>query len=202
MTFHIARSVAEYWRKLQEVSKRSILWIAWPTRGLVNARLRKLNPRLAVPCAGMALSPLLQKSFDPLCWVLALRLCDGGHHAGFGPVGDHSDDVEEEFLAFGKCVTFRGRRTRPTNSSRALNVYRNPPSAADSHIPTGHTPGKPLAEPMIAKLPPSREDSGMVAVGITEIEERPLRPEYTLSSTDRVDPEPADRGEAYHGVAG
>ena len=36
--------------------------------------------------------------------VFALCLCDGGHHAGFGPVGDHSDDVEEEFFAFGQCI--------------------------------------------------------------------------------------------------
>ena len=36
-------------------------------------------------------------------WFLPCA-CDGGHHAGFGPVGDHSHDVEEEFFAFGQCI--------------------------------------------------------------------------------------------------
>ena len=31
--------------------------------------------------------------------LLALRLHDGKHHAGFGAVGDHADDVEEEAFA-------------------------------------------------------------------------------------------------------
>ena len=36
-------------------------------------------------------------------WKRARRcLCDDGHHAGFGAVGDHADDVEDESLAFGK----------------------------------------------------------------------------------------------------
>ena len=85
----------------------------------------------------------------------------------------------------------RGTRRRPEHHSAvAISFARC--GRQDANLipgPTGHTPGKPLAEPMIAKLPPSREDSGMVAVGITEIEEE-------------LDPEPADRGEAYHGVAG
>ena len=40
--------------------------------------------------------------------LVALRLHDGKHHAGFGKVGDHPDDVEEEALARGQGIELPG----------------------------------------------------------------------------------------------
>ena len=51
---------------------------------------------------GVGLEDRAQVPARSLC--LALCLCDDRHHAGFGAVGDHADDVEEELLAFGKRI--------------------------------------------------------------------------------------------------
>ena len=63
-----------------------------------------------MPLSGSGMMSASEESRARRClrggWLCALYDCDGGHHAGFGSIGDHADDVEEKFLAFGQGMEF------------------------------------------------------------------------------------------------